>query len=393
MIQRRTFVKTLGCALSSGWMLSGESGPASGETADHKKPVPVIDITDLYHPHQDVGDNMDLIAAYALPEIDLKAVILDATDAYRHCGTEGQLQAYRDETGPRDPGIIPVSQLNYIFDRNIPYGISPFTPLKDPSDQALDAPRFQLSGIDLIFKVLRESPEPVDILSFGSPRALAVAYNRDPDLMRRKVRRIHLAAGSSSTEFLEWNVMLDPNAMACLLRSDLPVAIYPCGTEEGAMALGRNNSFWKLENLEFIRRMHPLLQNYLIYAFERSARSDFLGMLEETPSEEALQRITKRSHNVWETALWAQVAHRELVQQTDGKYRLVPRSNIRSSDIVNLQKLVPCRLEADEKGLFTFSPSDKSSNFSIYEREDPKQNEAAFRDALPALYESFNPRA
>ena len=29
--------------------------------------VPLIDVTDLYHPHQDVGDNLDILAAYALP--------------------------------------------------------------------------------------------------------------------------------------------------------------------------------------------------------------------------------------------------------------------------------------------------------------------------------------
>ena len=55
-------------------------GAASGEAepARHSgRPVPLIDITDLYHPPQDPGDNLDLIAAYALPEVDLKAVILD----------------------------------------------------------------------------------------------------------------------------------------------------------------------------------------------------------------------------------------------------------------------------------------------------------------------------
>ena len=50
-------------------------------TASEK--IPVVVITDLYHPYQDPGDNLDLINAYALPEVDLKAVILDITDAFR----------------------------------------------------------------------------------------------------------------------------------------------------------------------------------------------------------------------------------------------------------------------------------------------------------------------
>ena len=36
----------------------------------------LIDITDLYHPHQDVGDNFDLIMPYALPDVDLLLVVV-----------------------------------------------------------------------------------------------------------------------------------------------------------------------------------------------------------------------------------------------------------------------------------------------------------------------------
>jgi hypothetical protein len=46
-------------------------------------PIPVIGVTDLYHPHQDAGDNFDLITPFALPEVDLRAVVLDCTEAFR----------------------------------------------------------------------------------------------------------------------------------------------------------------------------------------------------------------------------------------------------------------------------------------------------------------------
>ena len=39
--------------------------------------TPLIVITDLYHPYQDPGDNFELINAYAIPSIDLKAVRID----------------------------------------------------------------------------------------------------------------------------------------------------------------------------------------------------------------------------------------------------------------------------------------------------------------------------
>ena len=51
-------------------------------TAQNKK-IPVVVITDLYHPYQDPGDNMDLIMGFGLPDVELKAVLLDITDAFR----------------------------------------------------------------------------------------------------------------------------------------------------------------------------------------------------------------------------------------------------------------------------------------------------------------------
>src|SRR5579883_1528005 len=60
----------------------------------------------------------------------------------------------------------------------------------------------------------------------------AVAYNRDPGLFHRKVKKIYLSAGSSTPGYLEWNVALDPNAFVRLLRSDLPIDIFPCATKD-----------------------------------------------------------------------------------------------------------------------------------------------------------------
>ena len=82
--------------------------------------TPLIDITDLYHPHQDPGDNFDLIAAYALPEIDLRAVIFDTSGPFRQPVADVPDFGYKDEGGPREPGFIPVEQLNFLFGRAVP---------------------------------------------------------------------------------------------------------------------------------------------------------------------------------------------------------------------------------------------------------------------------------
>ncbi|MGA2657201.1 MAG: hypothetical protein ABSH34_06740 [Verrucomicrobiota bacterium] len=43
-------------------------------------------------------------------------------------------------------------------------------------------------------------------------------------------------------------------------------------------------------------------------------------------------------------------------------------------------------------GIYEFRETTNSSNFSVYNRGDPRENEAAQREALPALYLSFRSR-
>lgn len=351
--------------------------------------VPVIDVTDLYHPHQDIGDNVDLIAAYALPEIDLQAVILDVTAKFRRAIATSANGQVIDKDGPRDPGVIPVLQLNYLFDRNVPYGIGPFQPLRTIDDTLLDAPEFQQAGIRLLLDTLRASREKVHIVSFGSARPIAAAFNREPRLMRAKTARIHLCAGSTTPRYMEWNVELDPHAMVRLLRSDLPVALYPCASNKGPFGMDSNNTYWKLPDLRFVKRMDARLQRYLCYAFERSMRANFLEALDHDWPAGTIERIAARPHHVWETAVWIQASGRRLVQRAGLGYRILPASEVQPGDRVLPNELKPCRIEVRDNGSFTWGWSTRPSNFHMYDRGDFEENARALREALPALYESF----
>lgn len=371
--------------LSDAW-LNAAGPPAAGAAAK----VPVIDVTDLYHPPQDPGDNFDLVAAYALPEVDLRAVILDTTAGFRKpvADVPGM---HPDNTGPRDPGFIPVTQLNFLFNRRVPCAPGPFTMMQSPDDKMLAAPAFQQQGVELILRTLDESREPVEIVSFGSARPIAAAFNRQPQLLARKLRRLHLCAGASEPGFLEWNVQLDPHAIVCLLRSKLPIAIYPCATKEGPFAYGPNNCFWKLPDLRFVDELHPALRAYLAFAFGRSTRVDFLRAVEaESPATWKPEQLA-RPHNVWETAVWLAVSNRKLVRRADGSHRIVPAAGLRPGDTVLPNELRPCRVEVKPNGEFRFAVTSQPTNFAIYHRGDPRQNEAALREALPAWYLSFRP--
>lgn len=365
------------------------------------KKIPIINITDLYHPYQDPGDNFDLIMGYALPELDLKAIILDITDAFRKPVADHPT-LWKDPRGPREAGFIPILQLNYIFDRNIPFALGPLNQMQSENDKMLDLPGFQQEGINLFLKTLRENKEPVEVLSFGSARILAVAYNREPELLRKKIRLIHLSAGTASPDFKlgsdaganaipggEWNVALDVHAFNRLLKSDLQIAIYPCATENGAFALGRNNSYWQLPKLEFIKQMHPRLRRYLDYSFSKSKRIDFLRAMEVDDSSSTIATSYPSPHHVWETALWLNVSQRLLIQRKNGDYAVIPKSKCTKEDRIIPDELKECSITLRQDGRFTYSFINGGTNFTMYDRGNFMENERAMREALPALYLTF----
>ncbi len=341
--------------------------------------IPVVCVTDLYHPAQDVGDNFDLLLAYGLEGIDLRAVVLDVTEECRDPGLHGA------ERPAHDPGFIPVTQLNYIFGRNVPCGVGPFVPMTSPSDSKKELSQFESSGVDLLLRVLRESPEPVDVLSFGSARAIAVAYNRDPALVQAKVGRVHLCAGSTAGRTLEWNVRLDPRAVVAVLRSPLPVAVYPCATEEGPFAYAPSTCYWRLPDLSFCRELDPHLQSYLTYAFTDGARTDFLRAMDEPPAAAQLDRWTGKYHNVWETGVWLEVSGRVLVQDEAGHARIARPDQVRSGDRVLTSRLEPVEMKVDDEGFYTFAAAGGPTRRWVYTRGDALANERALREALPAL--------
>jgi hypothetical protein len=369
---------------------------AAGATASHilsatalPKRRPVIDITDLYHPHQDRGDNFDLIAAYALPEVDLRAVILDVTGRYLRPYINEEDPGYNDPSGPRSPGFIPIHQLNYIFNRDVPCAATPFGAMRSPGDDMADAPSFQQSGIDLLIQTLRESDEPVDVVSFGSARPLAVALNREPELVERKVRLAHVCAGAYPAGYLEWNVQLDVHAFVRVVRSNLRIAVYPCATAESPFSLSMHNCYWTMENLNWVREMAAPLQRYVEFAFSQSKRIDFLNAMDETEPLADMAEHFGRAHHVWETAVWAQVAERRFIAKDGQPYALLPLATAEQDANMIDEGLMPCVLEVSDDGHLAMRETNDATTSVLYYRRDPEAYQAAAGQALRELYNGF----
>lgn len=352
--------------------------------------VPVIVITDLYAPAQDPDDNFDILIPFAVENIDLKAVVFDVTGDFRKPGPRNDVR--------RDPGFIPVTQLNYLFDTDVPCGCAPFTELTSEDDAKMDASAFETKGIDLLFDVLEQSDRPVHIVSTGSCRPLAVAYNRNPRLMiSSKVAKVHVVAGASSPDFIEWNIALDTLAAARVLKSDMNMAIYPCATEDGPFDAGINNAYWGLRTLDFITEMEEELRNYCAYSFLSKTDIDYLNYLDVPLSDEDSETLNSYwrdeaaacRHHIWTVATWQQVAGLKLVTCPDGSAEFKSVSEIHADDVVFDEGLEYVSLDVKDNGVFSFEYSDQPTNVQIYYRSDPAENERLLNMALPELYRNF----
>jgi hypothetical protein len=338
---------------------------------------------------------------YALPQIELKAIILDITDAFRK-DTADHPTLWRDPRGPREAGIVPVSQLNYIFDRQVPDAVGPLTWMRSQTDVMRDSGILQ-QGIGLFLRTLEQSREPVEVISFGSARVLAVAFNRNPALLRKKISRIHISAGMAAPDYRlgkdqganmipggEWNVALDLQAFIRILDSGLPIALYPCAGIDGGFTKDVNNTYWQMPSMSFLKNIDPRLQRYIDYAFTKKQRVDFLRAMDVSTPFVPDTADYPRPFHFWETDIWKNVAGLQLVRTKENAYLF--RRNPLPGEGVVASSLVPVKLNMRKDGRFTFQQTAEPSSIHIYYRADPDLEERALQQAYPLLLTSFKTR-
>jgi hypothetical protein len=278
-----------------------------GAPAEVERTTPVIYCTDLFHPHVDADDHFDLATLYAMPELDIKVIVLD----------QGRKQL-------EQPGRIPVSQMNRITGRSVPAVIGLATPLRSPDDKGLDqAPEFQ-RGVECIVQTLRASARPVCIATLGSVRDVVAAFNREPGLFRTNVAMVLAFIGEASDpKYQEYNVGLDPHAFVGLMRSGLPVYWVPCF--DGGLWQNRGHaSFWRASHRALLGQAAPEVIQYFIYALEKEG-SEPLAFLSRPVEPERQARLFADTRNLWCAAVLGVMSGREVVLE-GGKWTSVTRS-------------------------------------------------------------------
>ena len=367
-------------AALTGLSMSSSLSP-SQQKSKPKAEIPILHITDLYHPPQDPDDHLDLLTIVGLHEFDLKGVVLDVTQKFLEAAPSGF-------DVPRDPGFVPVAQLAYLVGQPIPVTMGPISPLKSPDDPATDRSLQEQAGIAMVLDVLENSDHPVVVSIVGSARVLAAAFNRRPELVRSKVKAVLLNAGSTGGSKREWNLGLDPPAYVGLWKSGVPIHWYPCATEQGAFnANHERGTYWKTSHADLFRNLPQPLCAWIAHSFAGNLRGDIIRALSEEVAGSVWETILSGQRNLWATASLVMAAERVLARTSDG-WRFVPKSNSGNFETW------PWRLDAieatvNEEGQIHWRMTESETDFRLFGRKSDAGFGIAMAEALNALFRSI----
>jgi len=364
------------------WLVTGILGAGfgccltRGTAAEVTRSVPVIYCTDLFHPHDDPDDHFDLATLCAMPELDIKGVVLD----------QGRKQLER-------PGRIPVSQMNRITGRKVPAVIGLCDPLKGPDDKALDQPAQFQGAVELILQTLRASAKPVCIATAGSVRDVVCAFNREPGLFQTNVAMVLAFIGEASdAKFQEYNVGLDPQAFVGLMRSGLPVYWVPCF--DGGLWQNRGHaSFWRVSQRTLLARAAPEVIQYFIYAVEKET-AEPLAFLSRPVEPERQARLFAGTRNLWCAAVLGVMSGREVVFD-GGKWASVLPQSSRAAAVAGRKSLFgfsEVEASVSDAGVVSYGKGPGSHKVRRFEVRDSVQYERGMVEATASLLSTLGPK-
>lgn len=333
--------------------------------------VPVIYSTDLFHPHNDPDDHFDLATLFALPELEVKAILLD----------QGGEQL-------KHPGSLPLAQMRRITGQKVPSAIGLAEKLSSSTDDGRAQPAQFQAAIELLLKTLRESQKPVTIITAGSVRDVCAAWNRDPNLFRQKVGRLYLNIGSADDGTSEFNVQLDPLAYAGLMRSGLPIYWCPCLPIPNVGSNTIYRTYWHFHQSDVLETAPRSLQNFFIYALQRPAANELDPLKALKADPRPWRRLVwEMDRNMWCTAPFLHAAGYQL--RLSGQRWTLSRPAEAVDEAANPFTFIPAHVEVDDQGNTRKSLNSASPNMQIFKVSRPDAYQAAMRDSLRQLYQRF----
>jgi pyrimidine-specific ribonucleoside hydrolase len=277
--------------------------------------IPVIYSTDLYSPPMDPDDNFDLACLFSIKELDVKAIIIDNA-----------------AKSPVNPGIIPVRQIEHLSGSSAPVAVGLRHGMKSLNDDCADQTE-SIAGVKLILKTLKDSPEPVTIITVGSLRDVAASLNNDPKLCIEKIGRIFVFAGDASvtdpSKFREYNVDLDTLAFARVMNSGLDIYWVPC-FDGGLFKNEGQASYFQTEREKLLSGVSGKVLNYFCYSLLGKSGNDHIEALDAPVDTAAVNTILKRQEggmrNLWCSHVFPYIAGRSYVLKENKCIALYPAS-------------------------------------------------------------------
>jgi hypothetical protein len=329
---------------------------------------PIIYCTDLFHPHEDPDDHFDLVTLFSLPELEVKAILLD----------QGRRQL-------ESPGNIPVGQVFKLYGKSAPVAFGLAEKLGSPSDDGRNqAARFQ-GAVDLLLKTLSNAPEPMLVFATGSVRDLCAAWNRDPALLRRKISRLYLNIGNADPTGSEYNVDLDSQAYRGLLASGLPIYLCLClpMSRDGSNAV--YSTWWKFRQDRVLESSSQPLRNFFIYALQRTAPAELDPVEALSSNLQPWHRLVwAMDRNMWCTAPLLHAAGRTMRKDT-GWWKLTSTPGGASPGPDELFTFVPARVDIDANARTRVIEDPPTPNVRLFKVLRPGDYAPAMTDCLREL--------
>jgi hypothetical protein len=363
--------------------------PLTGQNAATKAKIPIIHTSDLYDPTYDPDDNVDLICLYALEELDVRAVILDYGRQY------GDMQQYQ-------PGFLPIVQLNWLTGRAVPFAVGPNRKMRSAQDTCEDMPPRDQAGVKLLLEQLESVTTPAYITITGSSRIVAVAFNRRPELFRKKVRAIIQIAGRTIREKgdrLDANSSFDTQAFIAVMRSGLPIRWYPPGTWEQRRGeqlerandqetikkgLAHTAKFY-VPHTKLFANLPDRIHNWMMYGFTGNQRGDILRFLYEKhksgPWWGGIMGTTRALSSIPGIVM---AADRRLIKTKEG-WRFLPSDQVPSGAEEFRLGLLPVSLRVEDDAHTIWQPVEKSNVQMFDHVPDQDLYNQAMGEAVNAL--------
>ena len=216
--------------------------------------------------------------------------------------------------------------------------------------------------------MLRRSPDKVVLHTAGSCRDVAAAFNREPDLLREKVRAVYIEIGNGPDGLQkEWNVTLDPLAFVRVLESGLPVYWCPCFGKDGYQ------TYYKADQAAVLAACEQRVQNYFVYCLTKS-KEEPIAFLHAGP-----RPLPGGGRNMWCTAPLLHAAGRKIYERGPDDFVALPPAAAARAGLagkaVDVLEFVPVRVSAaGEPAVPVLSAKlgDAGASCFIFRRVDPR---------------------